>query len=70
MSLGRLPYDAELTAVERVVEKALQRECRAFSRKQPEVIVIANEADPRAAKTVLTQKQREIHAGRSDSDNE
>ena len=64
MSLFRLPYDAELTAVERVVEKAILRECKAFNRKQPEVIVIANESDPQAAKRILSVKQEEIHSDR------
>ena len=39
-------------AVERIVADAIRRECRSYNRKKPEVIVIANEADPRVAAEV------------------
>ena len=47
--MQRLPNDAELTAVERIVEQAIKKECQAFNRKQPEVIVVAYEGNPALA---------------------
>lgn len=35
--------------MERVVGEAIKRECRSYNRKQPEVIVIAHEADSKTA---------------------
>lgn len=49
MAIQRLPNDAHLVAVERIVAEAIKRECRAFNRRFPEVIVIATESDPRVA---------------------
>ena len=52
-AVARLPPDALLVAVERVVSDALRREARAFNGKRPEVVVIAHEFDPRAGAAVL-----------------
>lgn len=65
MALWRLPYDAELSAVERVVTKAILRESKAFNRKQPEVIVIANESDPIAAKKILRESRKNMETSKN-----
>lgn len=52
IAIQRLPNDADLVAVERIVAEAIKRECRAFNRKNPEIIVIANEAEPSVAAQV------------------
>ncbi|KAK9800882.1 hypothetical protein WJX73_005344 [Symbiochloris irregularis] len=44
-AVARLPGDATLLAVERLVAQSLRRECRAFNQRKPEVIVIAHEHD-------------------------
>ena len=36
-AVGRLPGDAHLAAVERVVADALRRTCKAFNQRRPEV---------------------------------
>ena len=51
-SIERLPNDAELSAVERLVEQAIVRECQAFNRKKPEVVVVAYERDPALAASI------------------
>jgi len=48
-AVGRLPSDALVVAVERVVAEALRREARIYNARRPEVVVIAHEYDPRAA---------------------
>jgi len=40
-------------AVEKIVGESIRRECQAFNRKVPEVIVIANESNPALAAQVL-----------------
>lgn len=57
-SLERLPNDAALGAVERLVQEAIKRECKAFNRKQPEVIVVAYEQNPAHAAKLLSQVGR------------
>ena len=52
-SIQRLPNNAQLSAVERIVEQAIKRECQAFNRKKPEVIVLAYEQDPAYAAKVM-----------------
>lgn len=47
-AVGKLPGDAALSAVERVVGDALRRCAKQFNNRRPEVVVIAHEADPRA----------------------
>jgi hypothetical protein len=47
-AVSKLPGDAALSAVERVVSDALRRSAKQFNNRRPEVIVIAHEADPRA----------------------
>jgi beta-CASP RNase J family ribonuclease len=47
-AVAKLPGDAALAAVERVVADALRRACKQFNNRRPEVVVIAHEADPRA----------------------
>lgn len=42
-AVARLPGDAHLAAVERVVADALRRTCKAFNQRRPEVVVIAHE---------------------------
>ena len=44
-AVARLPGNATLLAVERLVAQSLRRECRAFNQRRPEVIVIAHEHD-------------------------
>ena len=42
-----------------MVANAIKRESKAFNKRRPEVIVIANESDPRLAQQILAQKQEE-----------
>jgi hypothetical protein len=61
-AIERLPGDAHLAAVERVVADALRRTCKAFNQRRPEVVVIAHEADPRAgaaAAAAAARRQQE-----------
>ena len=44
----RLSLDASLSAVERVVEGGLRRECRAYNQKKPLITVIAHEMNSKA----------------------
>ena len=44
-AVARLPWDATLLAVERLVAQSIRRECRSFNQRRPEVIVIAHEHD-------------------------
>ena len=46
-ALAKLPGDAALSAVERVVGDSLRRAAKQFNNKRPEVIIIGHEADPR-----------------------
>ena len=65
-SIQRLPNDAELSAVERIVEQAIKKECQAFNRKQPEVIVVAYEGDPALAAKIQAALGRAV--GSEDKD--
>lgn len=61
-AIARLPGDAHLSAVERVVSDSLRRTCKAFNQRRPEIVVIAHEADPRAgaaAMAAATRRQAE-----------
>ena len=55
-AVGRLPPDAALAAVERVVGDALRREARSYNAKRPEVVVIAHEFDPRAGAALRSRR--------------
>ncbi|KAL4452436.1 hypothetical protein ABPG75_008098 [Micractinium tetrahymenae] len=57
-AIARLPGDARLAAVERVVADALRRTCKAFNQRRPEVVVIAHEADPRAGQAAMAAANR------------
>ena len=57
-AIERLPGDAHLAAVERVVADALRRTCKAFNQRRPEVVVIAHEADPRAGAAAMASATR------------
>lgn len=57
-AIERLPGDAHLSAVERVVADALRRTCRSFNQRRPEVVVIAHEADPRAGAAAMAAATR------------
>lgn len=46
-AIAKLPGDAALSAVERVVGDSLRRAAKQFNNRRPEVIIIAHEADPR-----------------------
>ena len=46
-AISRLPGDAALSAVERVVGDSIRRAAKQFNSRKPEVIIIAHEADPR-----------------------
>jgi hypothetical protein len=46
-AISRLPGDAALSAVERVVGDSIRRAAKQFNNRKPEVIIIAHEADPR-----------------------
>ena len=46
-AISKLPGDAALSAVERVVSDAIRRAAKQFNNRRPEVIIIAHEADPR-----------------------
>ena len=48
-----MPNDAQLAAVEKIVGESIRRECQAFNRRVPEVIVIANEGNPALAAQLL-----------------
>ena len=61
--LGRLPGDATLSAVERVVSDALRRCAKQFNNRRPEVVVIAHEADPRAGAAAAAAARRRIDRG-------
>ena len=52
-AIQRLPNDAQLAAVEKIVGESIRRECQAFNRRVPEVIVIANEGNPALAAQLL-----------------
>jgi beta-CASP RNase J family ribonuclease len=47
VAIAKLPGDAALSAVERVVGDSLRRAAKQFNSRRPEVIIIAHEADPR-----------------------
>ncbi|KAL4450117.1 hypothetical protein ABPG77_010786 [Micractinium sp. CCAP 211/92] len=57
-AIARLPGDAHLAAVERVVADSLRRTCKAFNQRRPEVVVIAHEADPRAGQAAMAAATR------------
>ncbi|KAI7836750.1 hypothetical protein COHA_009388 [Chlorella ohadii] len=57
-AVERLPGDAALSAVERVVADSLRRTCKAFNRRRPEVVVIAHEFDPRAGAAAAASARR------------
>ena len=46
-AISKLPGDAALSAVERVVGDSIRRAAKQFNNRRPEVIIIAHEADPR-----------------------
>lgn len=71
-AVAKLPGDASLGAVERVVADALRRGCKQFNNRRPEVVVIAHEADPRAgaaANATAARRRSERGSGR-DQDEE
>ena len=57
-AVGKLPGDAALSAVERVVSDALRRCAKQFNNRRPEVVVIAHEADPRAGAAATASSVR------------
>lgn len=57
-AIARLRGDANLTAVERVVADAMRRVCKQYNGRRPDVIVIAHEADPRAALSAKGETSR------------
>jgi len=62
-AVGRLPPDALVVAVERVVAEALRREARSYNARRPEVVVIAHEFDPRTAARGRGGGEREQRGG-------
>jgi len=59
-AVGKLPGDAALSAVERVVTDSLRRGCKQFNNRRPDVIVIAHEADPRAGAAAAATARRRL----------
>jgi len=47
--VARMPVDASLASVERVVVEGVTKLCRQFNQRRPEVICVAHEHDPRLA---------------------
>lgn len=47
-AVSKLPGDAPLSAVERIVSDSLRRCTKEYNNKRPEVVVVAHESDPRA----------------------
>lgn len=47
-TVKRMPSDATLVAVERAVANAMRRTCKEFNDRQPDVVVVAHEMDPRS----------------------
>ena len=67
-AISRLPGDAALSAVERVVGDSLRRAAKQFNNRKPEVIIIAHEADPRmGAAAGAMAKRRSSKAVRDQS---
>ncbi|KAH7622044.1 hypothetical protein Ndes2526B_g02868 [Nannochloris sp. 'desiccata'] len=62
-AVSKLPGDAALSAVERVVSDALRRSAKQFNNRRPEVIVIAHEADPRAGAAASASAVRRRSSG-------
>lgn len=58
VAVGKLPGDASLAAVERVVSDSLARCCKQFNNRRPEVVVVAHEADPRLAAAMAAASKR------------
>jgi beta-CASP RNase J family ribonuclease len=56
-AIAKLPGDASLAAVERVVTDALKRSAKAFNNRRPDVVVIAHEADPRAGAAMQASRR-------------
>jgi hypothetical protein len=69
-AIAKLPGDAALSAVERVVGDSLRRASKQFNNRRPEVIIIAHEADPRmgAAAGAMAKRRssREVRNGDRD----
>ncbi|MEW5301692.1 MAG: hypothetical protein WDW36_004535 [Sanguina aurantia] len=57
-----LAHDSALAMVERMVIKAVLKECNTFNQKKPEVICIAHEYDPRAAVIATAAETRSAAA--------
>lgn len=62
-AVGRLPGDASLAAVERVVTDAMRRTCKQAYGRRPDVVVIAHEADPRAGLAARADAARRVEGG-------
>ena len=62
-AVGKLPGDAALSAVERVVSDALRRCAKHFNNRRPDVVVIAHEADPRAGAAATASSVRRRTGG-------
>lgn len=62
-AVARLPGDASLAAVERVVTDAMRRACKQFNGRRPDVVVIAHEADPRAGAAAQASARRAAAEG-------
>ena len=69
-AIAKLPGDAALSAVERVVGDSLRRASKQFNNRRPEVIIIAHEADPRmgAAAGAMARRRssRDVRDGERD----
>lgn len=61
-AVARLAPDASALAVERVVEEALIRECRAYNQRKPLVTVIAHEHSSRAGSPAYNEAIRRASA--------
>lgn len=62
-AVAKLPGDAALSAVERVVTDALRRGCKKFNNRRSDVVVIAHEADPRAGAAAVASARRRADRG-------
>ena len=62
-AVARLPWDATLVAVERLVAQSLRRECRSFNQRRPEIIVIAHEHDATSPAAIAARNDDPVPEG-------
>lgn len=68
-AVTRLKNDASLVQVERTAIQAINRACRAFNNKRPEVICVAYEHDPRLAiASEVSRARRQAAVQKTDED--